>query len=62
MTEFFYWIEWLFEDVLFVPMDALRHLQLDSWLAANTLNWIFLIVGICAFTYWMLQLNKFHNE
>lgn len=62
MTEFFYFIAYIFEDILFVPLDLLRELQLESWLAANMVNWIFLLVGISAFIYWLRQLKKFGKE
>ncbi len=62
MKDFFYAIEDLFVNVLFAPFDALRALELDSWFAANGLNWIFAIIGIVAFTYWMLQLKKYNDN
>ena len=52
----------LFEDVLFIPYNALMRLQLDSWWLANTVSWIFLIIGVIAFTYWMLQLKDFNES
>ncbi|OBX21844.1 MULTISPECIES: DUF6341 family protein [Bizionia] len=62
MTDFFSAIEDLFVNVLFAPFDALRALELESWFAANTINWILMIVGVVAFTYWMLQLKKFNDN
>ena len=62
MKEIFYAIEWLYENILFYPLDALRELQLDSWFLANILNWIFLIVGFVAFFYWMKQLKIFNDR
>jgi hypothetical protein len=62
MKDIFEGIAWLFEEVLFLPYDALRELQLTSWFAANIMNWIFMIVGIAAFIYWMLQLKKFNDN
>ena len=62
MTEFFRAIEWLFEDILFWPLDQLRLLQNDSWFLANFINWIFVIIGIIAFAYWMNQLRIFDKE
>ncbi len=59
MESFFKAIEDLFVNVLFIPLDALRFMQ--SWWAANTLNWIFMIIGAIAFTYWMLQLKKYNE-
>lgn len=62
MTDFFYAIKDLFVNVLFAPFDALRALELENWAAANTLNWLFIVVGFVAFTYWMLQLKKYNDN
>ena len=62
MKEIFEGIAWLFEEVLFIPFNALRELELNSWFLANIMNWIFLIVGFTAFIYWMLQLKKFNDN
>lgn len=62
MKDFFYAIQDLFVDVLFAPMDALRALELESWFLANTISWIFIIVGFVAMVYWMLQLKKFNDN
>lgn len=62
MKDFFYAIEDLFVDVLFVPFDALRELELESWFLANGISWIFTIIGFVAFTYWMLQLKKYNDN
>jgi len=62
MKEIFEGIAWLFEEVLFIPYDALRELQLTSWFAANIMNWIFLAIGFVAFLYWMLQLKKYNDN
>jgi hypothetical protein len=60
MDSFFYGIEDLFVNVLFAPFDALR--AMENWWGANTLNWIFMLIGVAAFTYWMLQLKKFNDS
>lgn len=52
----------LFEDILFLPYDALRSLELDSWWLANIVSWILLIIGIVAFVYWLGKLNKFDEN
>ena len=57
MKDFLELIQSLFEDVLFLPFNALRELELSAWFAANGLNWIFMIIAAVAFVYWMLQLN-----
>ncbi|WP_026754299.1 hypothetical protein [Sediminibacter sp. Hel_I_10] len=62
MKDFFYAIQDLFVDVLFAPYDALRALELDNWWAANFASWLFIIVGIVAFVYWMLQLKKYNDN
>ncbi|MFC0603396.1 DUF6341 family protein [Winogradskyella pulchriflava] len=62
MKDFFYGIQDLFVDVLFAPFDALRALELESWFGANFMSWIFMIIGLVAFTYWMMQLAKYNNN
>jgi len=64
MKDFFYAIEDLFVNVLFAPFDALRALELENWVVANVISWIFILIGFVAFVYWMLQLKSFndHNE
>jgi hypothetical protein len=41
MKAFFEGIQYLFVNILFAPLDFLRSLELASWFAANTINWIF---------------------
>ncbi|MEQ8219579.1 MAG: uracil phosphoribosyltransferase [Arenibacter sp.] len=60
MDSFFYGIEDLFVNVLFAPFDALR--AMENWWGANTLNWIFMLIGAAAFVYWMLQLKKYNDS
>ena len=60
--DLFYGIADLFEDVLFVPYDALRSLELDSWWLANIVSWMFIIIGFVAFFYWMKQLKIFNDN
>lgn len=62
MKDFFYAIQDLFVNVLFAPLDALRKVELESWWAANSLSWIFIIIGMVAFVYWMLQLKKYNDN
>ncbi|WP_310993463.1 DUF6341 family protein [Aequorivita marina] len=52
----------LFEDVLFLPLDELRKLELETWWGANAFSWVFLLIGAAAFTYWMLKLNSFNES
>jgi hypothetical protein len=64
MKAFFEAIQSLFVDFLFLPMDALRKLELSTWFGANTINWIFM--AICAYFTWywikQLQLHKANND
>ena len=62
MKDFLELIQSLFEDVLFVPFHALRELELESWFAANALNWVFMLIAFVAFIYWMKQLKKFNDN
>ncbi|HZH70030.1 MAG TPA: uracil phosphoribosyltransferase [Flavobacteriaceae bacterium] len=59
---FFEGVESLFVDVLFMPLDAFRELELESWFMANGINWLFLIIGFVAFFYWMKQLKMFNEN
>ncbi|WP_127845895.1 DUF6341 family protein [Psychroflexus aestuariivivens] len=62
MKDFFEGIASLFDDLLFLPLDALRELQDESWWAANGLNWIFVLVVFVAFLYWMKELKKYNEN
>jgi|TARA_B100000902_G_scaffold370560_1_gene395786 hypothetical protein len=59
MTEFFHFIEYLFVEILFVPLDFLRSLELESWGLANLINFIFIIIISLALIYWTFQLVGF---
>lgn len=59
MKDFFYAIQDLFVDVLFAPFDALSRLELTNWFGANTISWLFIIIGFIAMVYWMMQLKSF---
>lgn len=60
MSDFFYGIQYLFEEILFAPLNFLR--GMDSWWAANTINWLFMLIGAVAFVYWMGQLKLFNDN
>lgn len=60
MTSLFRGIEDLFVNYLFFPFDAIR--SMENWWGANTLNWIFLLIGFVAMVYWMLQLKDFDDK
>ena len=62
MKDFFYAIEDLFVDILFLPFDALRALELDNWWGANIISWLFLLIGFVAFFYWMKQLKSANDN
>jgi heme/copper-type cytochrome/quinol oxidase subunit 4 len=62
MKDFFYAIQDLFVNVLFVPFDYLRALELENWFLANIISWIFIVIGFVAMVYWMLQLKKFNDN
>lgn len=60
MKDFFEGIQYLFEEILFAPFQALRFM--DNWWVANIINWLFAIVGLVAIVYWTLQLKKFNDN
>ena len=62
MKDFFYAIQDLFVNVLFTPFDSLRELELENWWSSNLLSFLFIVVGLVAFIYWMLQLKKFNDN
>ena len=64
MKSFFEGIQYLFVDILFKPLDFFRALELKNWWAANTLNWIFMIICAVSIVYWIkqLQLHKANND
>ncbi|MFM2368349.1 MAG: hypothetical protein RL619_649 [Bacteroidota bacterium] len=61
MKAFFEGIQYLFVNILFAPLDFLRSLELKSWFAANTINWIFMIICASAMVYWIKQLKIFED-
>jgi hypothetical protein len=61
MKAFFEGIQWLFENIFFALHDFLRELELVNWTAANTINWIFMIICAVAIVYWCKQL-ALHKE
>ena len=62
MKNFFEGIAWLFEEILFLPYTLLRQLEETSWTLANSVNWIFLLIGFAAMVYWVIQLNLFDQS
>ena len=61
MKAFFEGIQWLFENIFFIPQNFLRKLELQHWFAANTVNWIFMIICASAMVYWIKQLKIFED-
>ena len=61
MKAFFEGIQWLFENIFFIPQNYLRELELEHWFAANIINWIFVIICTAAMVYWIKQL-KLHKD
>ncbi|EDP96973.1 uracil phosphoribosyltransferase [Kordia algicida OT-1] len=62
MKDLFEGIAYLFEEVLFAPFNAMRELELENWTVANTVNWLFMIIGAVAMVYWVMQLKKFNDN
>ena len=62
MKDFLEGFQNFMENVALAPLNGLRALELESWFAANILNWLFMLVGMAAFIYWMLQLKKFNDN
>ena len=59
MKAFFEAIGYLFTDILFIPMDFFRALELKNWWTANIINWVFIIICCAATYYWLKQLSIF---
>ena len=62
MKAFFEAIGYLFTDILFIPLDFLRKLELANWWTANTITWVFILICCAAFVYWMKQLQIFKES
>ncbi|TDU43555.1 hypothetical protein BXY82_0969 [Gelidibacter sediminis] len=62
MKDFFNGIGELFVNVLFLPFDALKELELSNWWLANIFSWLFIIIAMVAFVYWMLQLKSYNDN
>ena len=57
MRSLFEAIQWLFVDVLYLPLDWLRALELKTWFGANLLNWIFMAVCAYYVYFWIKQIG-----
>ena len=64
MKSIFEGIQYLFVEILFAPLDAIRALELTNWWGANTINWLFMIICAGAIVYWIkqLKLHKSNND
>ncbi|MGV9002522.1 DUF6341 family protein [Flavobacterium sp.] len=62
MRAFFEAIQSLFVDFLFLPLDALRKLELSSWWFANIISWC--LMAVCAYyiVYWCRQLKEHQDN
>ena len=55
-------IQFIFEELLFIPFELFRENQLWNWWIANGINFIFAIIGFIAFLYWLKQLKSFDDN
>lgn len=62
IKDIFYFIEDIFVNYLFIPFDFLRELSASNWWMSNLVPWIFIFIGLIAFSYWMIQLKKFDDN
>ena len=62
MKDLFEGIQSFFEDVAFQPLNYLADTELQSWWAANLINWVFILVGFAALLYWMKQLKNINDR
>jgi len=62
MTDIFYFIEYLFVEILFIPLDFLRVLELKNWFLSNSVNFLFITVVSSALIYWTVQLMGFSKR
>ena len=54
-------IEFLFVEVLFLPLDFIR-LGISNWIIQNAINFTFIIVISAALVYWTLELVKYDKK
>jgi hypothetical protein len=62
MKTFFEAIGYLFTDILFLPLNFFRSLELDNWWLANIVTWIFILTCAAATMYWLKQLTIFKQN
>tara|TARA_B100000900_G_C20294505_1_gene599533 strand:+ start:232 stop:462 length:231 start_codon:yes stop_codon:yes gene_type:complete len=59
---FFEGVQWLFENIFFLPHEFLREIELSSWWLSNFVNFFFLLVGFVALFYWSKKLKDFDDN
>ena len=57
MKAFFEAMQSLFVDLLLLPYDFFRNLELSSWWGANIFNFVFMLICFSSLVYWVLQLR-----
>ncbi|UJH90220.1 uracil phosphoribosyltransferase [Antarcticibacterium sp. 1MA-6-2] len=62
MRDLFEGIAYVFEEILFLPLNWLYDLEQNSWFLANIINFLFVIIAFAAFLFWMKQLKKFNDN
>lgn len=62
MKSFFEGIQYLFEQILFIPMNFFAETELANWWVANLVNWIFLLICCYFMVYWLKQLQIFKKN
>ncbi len=62
MKSFFEGIQYLFEQILFMPMNFFAKTELGNWWIANIMNWIFLLICCYFMVYWLRQLQIFKKN
>lgn len=59
LYDFFQWIQHIFVDFLFIPIDHIRALQDETWWGANAINLTFMVIFFILFGYWLFKLKIF---
>ena len=62
VKDFFYSLGWIFQEVLFLPFDVLRSIQLDNWYIANIVTWTFILIGMVGAAYCLKKLKEFDDN
>ncbi|MDO4729292.1 MAG: uracil phosphoribosyltransferase [Bacteroidota bacterium] len=62
MKSFLEGVQYLFENILFAPMNFFASTELENWWTANLINWIFTIICCVYMVYWLKQLQIFKKN